>query len=488
MREQPDDHAGPDDEPAGTDPGEKLLDGFYPYRRRFPVHRHLAAEGLDRQDIIDQVAAMADAEDELGDTGRVSGSLYHGGHDHYAFLTEVYGRFAHANVLQRDMYPSATKFEAEIVAMTAAMLHGEAVADHHAGEQVCGVLTSGGTESLMNPLLVYREWGRAHKGVTEPEIIIPVTAHVALDKGAHYFGMKVHHAPLTDAYVVDVDWVADHITPNTVALVGSAGNYAHGLVDPIEALSDLALEHDLGLHVDGCLGGFILPWGDRLGYPIPRFDFRVPGVTSISADTHKFGYSLKGTSVLLYRNQELRQHQYFTYPDWPGGLYLSPGMSGSRSGGLIAAAWAAMVALGEDGYLEAAEAIFSTAATLRAAVEAQPGLRVIGDPSFLVAFASDEVDIFHVNDELTTRGWRLNGLQLPPALHFCVTLPNTRPGVVEAFAEDLAAAVDYAHHPRRPEPRSGALYGLSGTPAGNEAVNAVLAGAIDAMYALPPEG
>ena len=216
----------------------------------------------------------------MANAGRVSGSIYHGGHDHYRFLTEAYGLFAHANVLQRDMYPSATKLEGEIVAMTASLLHGDAVAEHHPGEEVCGVVTFGGTESLINPMLVYRERGRVEKGITEPEVIIPVTAHVALQKAAHMLGIRLIQAPVRDDWRADVDWMRDHVTPNTVAIVGSAGNYPHGLIDPIEEMSALALEHDLGLHVDGCMGGFILPWAERLGYPIPVFDFRLPGVTS----------------------------------------------------------------------------------------------------------------------------------------------------------------------------------------------------------------
>src|SRR2546429_5153332 len=295
---------------------------------------------------------MAGEEDRIGERGRVSGSIYHGNHDHCRFPTRAFELFAHANVLQRDMCPGATKREAEIVAMTASLLH--------AGPEVAGVITSGGTESLINPMLVYRERGRVERGITRPEVILPVTAHVALLKAAHLLGITPVRAPLRDDWLVDVDWVRDHVTPDTVALVGSAGNYPHGLVDPIEELSEIAQEHDLGLHVDGCLGGFILPWGERLGLPIPRFDFRVPGVTSISADTHKYGYALKGTSVLLYRDAGLRRYQYFNYPDWQGGIYLSPGLAGSRSGGLIAATWAAMVTLGERGYLEIADRIFRT--------------------------------------------------------------------------------------------------------------------------------
>ncbi len=461
---------------ADEDDGGPLID-FYPYRARFKTYERLPSEGRDRKSILDELGTMAGEEDRIADLGHVSGSIYHGGHDHYAFLTEAFRLFAHANVLQRDMYPSATKLEAEIVAMTAAMLHAEVA---------CGVVTFGGTESLINPMLVYRDRGRAEKGITEPEVIIPITAHVALEKAGHLLGIKILKAPLTSEWTVDVDWVREHVTKHTVALVGSAANYAHGLIDPIEDLGRIALEHDLGLHVDGCLGGFILPWGERLGYDIPKFDFRVPGVTSISADTHKYGYALKGTSVLLYKNSELRKYQYFNFTDWPGGIYFSPGLSGSRSGGVVAATWAAMVSLGERGYLEVAKGIFETAATIRRGVEAIPELEVIGNPTFLVAFRSPELNIYHVNDHLIARGWRLNALQLPAALHFCVTRPNTAPGVAEAFLADLYAAVDYAKHPSRAEPKSGALYGLGGSPAGNEILNTLFTAALDAMYEVAP--
>ena len=462
-----------------------LID-FYPYRDRFRTYHRLEPEPRSRESILAELGAMAEEEDRLGDAGHVSGSIYHGGHDHYDFLTEAYRLFAHANVLQRDMYPSATKLEAEIVAMTASMLHAEAVPDHHPGEEACGVVTFGGTESLINPMLAYRDRGRAEKGITEPEVIMPVTAHPALDKAAHLLGIKLLKAPLRDDWRADVEWMRAHVTKNTVALVGSAANYAHGLVDPIEELSEIALEHDLGLHVDGCLGGFILPWGERLGHPIPRFDFRVPGVTSISADTHKYGYALKGTSVLLYRSSNLRKYQYFTFPDWPGGIYFSPGLSGSRSGGIVAATWAAMVSFGEEGYLEVARGIFDTAARIRAGIDAIPELEVIGDPSFLVAFRSPDLDVYHVNDHLIARGWRLNGLHLPAALHFCVTRPNTAPGVAEAFLADLAEAVEYARHPARPSPRSGALYGLGGTPEENQILDLLTVAALDAMYEVAP--
>ena len=447
---------------------------LHPYTGRYEVFTEMPEKGVPREDILAELATMAGEEDRKGDSGRVSGSIYSGDHEHYAFLTEAFRLFAHANVLQRDMYPSATKFEAEIVAMTASMLHGD--------DQTVGVVTSGGTESLMNPMLVYREWARDTKNITAPEVIMPVTAHPALDKGAHYFGIRMIHAPVTDDYTVDVDFVRDHITPNTVALIGTAGTYPHGLVDPITELAALAAEHDLGLHVDGCLGGFILPWGKELGYAIPDFDLSVPGVTSISADTHKYGYALKGSSVLLYRPKTLRKYQYFMMAGWPGGNYASPGMSGSRSGGIIAATWASMVSLGREGYLRIAQDLFATGAKIKDAVRAVPELKLFGEPTFNIAFRSDVVDIFHVNDHLASKGWRMNGLQRPPALHFCVTRPNTQPGVAEAFAADLRDAVEYAKDPPQPQPRSGAAYGAGGTEMPRDQVQAGMIKYLDAMH------
>jgi len=439
--------------------GEEIVDFLYPYRNRYETHRRLPETGVDQERLLAMVGEMSEREDAAAREGKISGSLYHGGEEHFAFLAEVYRHFAHMNVLQRDMYPSATKFEGEIISMALGLLNGDA-ADAE-GDAPCGVLTSGGSESLISAMLVYRERGRA-RGISEPEVVMPTTAHVALLKGAHYLGVKAVRVPVGDDFRADVDAMAAAIGPRTVALVGSAGTYPHGVIDPIAELSELALEHEVGLHVDGCLGGFILPWAERLEHEVPRWDFRLPGVTSISADTHKYGYAPKGTGVLLYRNPQLRHHQYFVSTDWPGGIYASPGFAGSRSGGLIAATWAAMVSLGESGYLRLAEGILATAAALRETVDSIPELQAFGRSPFMVAFGSSELDIWHVNDALQDRGWRMNGCQLPAGLHFCVTRPNTLPGVAEAFAADLHEAVAYAKDPPSTPPRSGALYGSGG--------------------------
>lgn len=461
---------------------------LHPYAGRFEVHPVLPEQGVPREQLLAELSTMAHEEDQRADAGRVSGSIYSGDHDHYAFLAEAFEHFAHANVLQRDMYPSATKMEAEIIAMTADLLHGDAVGDGHT---TGGLVTSGGTESLVAAMLAYREWGRTERGIDRPQIIMPVTGHPAMSKAFHWFGIDAVMAPVTDEFTVDLDFVRDHIGPDTVALVGTAGTYPHGIIDPIPQLGELALEHGIGLHVDGCLGGFILAWADELGYPVTPFDLAVPGVTSMSADTHKYGFAFKGTSVLLFRPLSLRRHQYSFVQGWPGGMYTSPSLSGSRSGGLIAATWAAMLNLGRAGYRAIAGDIFRTAEEVKDAVRRHDELALIGDSRFMAAFradphADDPIDIFHVNDELTNRGWRMNGLQLPPALHFCITRPNTQPGVSEAFAADLAAAVAYARTPPAPLPRSGAMYGSGGRAVDPARAVAGMASFLDAVHEVGP--
>ena len=237
--------------------------------------------------------------------------------------------------------------------------------------------------------------------------------------------------------------------------------------------------------MDGCLGGFILPWIEKLGYAIPPFDFRLPGVTSMSADTHKYGFALKGTSVVLYRNNKLRRHQYFNVPDWPGGLYASPTAAGSRSGGLTAATWASMIYLGEEGYLKAARAIMAVADKIKQGIQGMPELTLIGEPTFVISFRSEEVDVYHINDFMKARGWRFNVLQLPPALHFCVTMPQTFvAGVAERFLEDLRAGVEYAKTKAGTAAETTALYGLAGTLEGNQQVTELIYGVFDYLYSV----
>ncbi|HEX6167331.1 MAG TPA: aminotransferase class V-fold PLP-dependent enzyme, partial [Acidimicrobiales bacterium] len=309
-------------------------------------------------------------------------------------------------------------------------------------------------------------------------------------KACHVCGVELRTAPIDPGTTtVDVAAVADLIDDQTIAVMGSACNYPYGTIDPIPELGELARQRSVGLHVDGCLGGFILPFGQELGIePIPTFDFRVPGVTSISADTHKYGYAFKGSSTLLFRDKALRNGQYFFVSGWTGGKYMSPGIEGSRSGGLLAATWAAMVQLGRDGYRRYAEAIFATAAQMMDAVRSHPELRIMGSPTFCFSFTSDEFDIYHVNDFMRERGWRFNGQQYPNAIHMAVTRPQTQPGVADAFAADLADAVAHAREHRDEAPFSAAIYGgVDGglTDEADEFIRAAMAGLLDRQSSIP---
>jgi len=458
----------------------------YPYAETHGVNRGMPSEGRSRDSIVKELSEIASAEDTRWETGQCSGTMYCGDHDHYAFMAQVYEKFAHVNALQRDMCPSATRFEGEIIAMTLDMLHGEAVTDTEAA----GMITSGGSGSILHAVLAYREQAREAHGIVQPNFIKPETGHVAFDKACHLVGVELRSVPVDPATgkvnPADIDAACDQ---NTIAMMGSACNYGYGTIDPIEDLGQIALRRGIGLHVDGCLGGFILPWGQELGYDIPLFDYRVPGVTTISADTHKYGYGFKGTSVLTFRDKALRNGQYFYVTDWTGGKYASPGIDGSRSGGLLAATWAAMVSFGREGYMHYAKQIFETAFAMQEAVKSHSELRLIGDPTFCFSFTSDDFSIYHVNDSLASNGWRLNGQQYPDSIHMAVTRPQIREGLVEKWADDLDEAVAYAREHAADTPKSAAVYGgVAGgpTPESDEFIKAIMADMMDKMQALPP--
>jgi sphinganine-1-phosphate aldolase len=448
-----------------------------PYRGRYQAHERLPARGRGRTEVLAELASIAEAERPRWEDGFASGAVYHGGREHIEFLNQVYALFSQGNPLHADLWPSVTKFEAEVVAMTSAMLSGGT----GAAPDACGTVTSGGTESILLAMRTYRDVARATRGITEPEIVLPVTAHAAFDKAAQYFGLRLVKVGVDDDMRADLAAVRSGLTDNTVAVVGSAVQFPHGVADPIEEMAALAAERGAGFHTDACLGGFVLPWAERLGYPVAPFDFRVAGVTSMSCDTHKFGYGAKGTSVLLWRDPDLRDRQYYATTDWTGGLYFSPTFAGSRPGALSAQAWAAMVTIGEDGYLDATRRVLETAAAVRHGVAEIPGLRVLGDPLWVIAFGSDEVGIYDVLDQMARRGWSLNGLQNPPAIHMCVTLRHTRDGVAERFLGDLRACVEAA----RREPGGGLMapvYGMAAVPATKGDVDDILRTYCDVLY------
>jgi len=462
-----------------TDPLAEMQKALSPYNDRVPVHTRLPGFGTPRATVLEQIELMAEAEKERWSSGRSSGAVYQGDEEHIAFLNKVYALQSQNNPLHLDIWPSGRKFEAEIVAMTASML-GAGSTD---GDFV-GTVTSGGTESILLAMKSYRDHARVTRGIDKPNIVTTTTSHVAFDKAAQYFEIDLRRIETAEDGTADVAGMEAAIDENTIALVASAPSFPYGTIDPIEELGEIALARGIGLHSDCCLGGFVLPWAVKLGYVVPEFDFRVPGVTSISCDTHKYGYAAKGTSVVLYRHNELRHHQYFAATDWPGGLYASPTFAGSRPGGLSAACWAALVSIGEDGYLQATRAILQAAEKIKAGLRQFGELEVIGDPLFCIAFRScdEELDIFRVLDAMGERGWSLNGLHKPAAVHICTTLRHTQPGVAEQFLVDLRAAVDEVRANPASEGGMAPIYGMAASLPDRSVVSEFLKVYIDMWF------
>ncbi|CAE6430482.1 unnamed protein product [Rhizoctonia solani] len=452
------------------------------------IVRHLALPAQGRtMEWIDTEMAKMDKECGGGDTwkqGKLSGAVYHGGDDMEEILVNAFKRYVVSNPLHPDVFPAVRKMEAEVVAMCLRMYN------HPNG---AGTTTSGGTESILMSCKTHREWARDVKGITEPEMIIPVTAHAAFDKAGKYFGIKIHHIPV-DPYTrqVDIKHVRRAINPNTIMLVGSAVNFPDGCMDDIEALGALAKRYHVGLHVDCCLGSFIVPFLEKLGYDAPRFDFRVDGVTAISCDTHKYGFAPKGSSVIMYRSADLRRYQYYLNPGWTGGVYASPSMSGSRPGSLIAGAWAAMQYMGQrdrSGYEASCRDIVECRKKIESAIrENIPELRVLGKPvASVVAFAAAEtpegknLNVLEVGDTMSHRGWHLNALSNPASVHIACTRLTVP--MADQFIADLKDCVAEAKGKPAGKGNMVALYGLGNSSAVGPALVSRLATMfLDTLY------
>ena len=395
----------------------------------------LPLQGMSPQAVLDELRARR-GNDVDWRGGRTFSLVYYAGEQVMQLLHDAYAMFMAENGLSPMAFPSLRDMENEVVAMTASMLHG--------GEAAAGSMTSGGTESIFMAMKTARQWARKHKPeIAKPKIVAPVTAHPAFVKSAHYLDMRIEFTPSRDDWRADPEAMAAAIDDDTVILVGSAICYPYGVVDPIEEIATLADERDILMHVDGCLGGFMLPFVSKLGYEVPVWDFRAKGVTSISADVHKYGYAAKGASTVTYRDAELRKLQFYAFPDWPGGIYVTPTMAGARPGGAVAAAWAVMHHLGEEGYMELAKAAMDATRTIRDGIDSIDGLRVMGRPHMTVfAFDSDEVDVFTLGSKMDARGWHLDRNQFPAALHMMVTPAHA--DVADELLSDLRAATDEA--------------------------------------------
>uniref|UniRef100_A0A672GZE8 sphinganine-1-phosphate aldolase n=1 Tax=Salarias fasciatus TaxID=181472 RepID=A0A672GZE8_SALFA len=434
--------------------------------------RELPSKGLSQSQVMEKIKEYETLNDVKWEKGCVSGAVYWGDETLTKLLVKVYGDFAWSNPLHPDIFPSVRKMEAEVVRMSCTLFHG--------GPNSCGTVTSGGTESILMACKAYRDMAY-ERGVKYPEILAPVSVHAAFDKAAHYFGMKLVHIPLDKKTMkVDVKAMRRAISRNTAMLVCSAPQFPHGIMDPIEEVAKLAVRYSLPLHVDACLGGFLIVFMAKAGYTLAPFDFRVKGVTSISADTHKYGYAPKGSSVILYSDKTYRQYQYFVAPDWQGGIYASPSVAGSRPGGIIAACWATMMHMGENGYVDATRKIINTLTEICKI----KGVFVFGDPEVsVVAIGSDVFDIFRLSNALTSKGWNLNTLQYPSSIHICCTVLHTQPGVADRFIQDVKEQVAVImKNPSEKTTGMGAIYGMAQSIPDRSMVTEISRGFLDCLY------
>ncbi|XP_017279775.1 sphingosine-1-phosphate lyase 1 isoform X2 [Kryptolebias marmoratus] len=438
--------------------------------------KELPSKGLSQSQVMDKIKEYQTLNDVQWERGCVSGAVYWGDESLTKLLVKVYGDFAWSNPLHPDIFPGVRKMEAEVVRMSCTLFHG--------GPGSCGTVTSGGTESILMACKAYRDMAYERK-VKYPEILAPVSVHAAFDKAAHYFGMRLVHIPLDKKTMkVDVKAMRRAISKNTAMLVCSAPQFPHGIMDPVEEVAKLAVRYNVPLHVDACLGGFLIVFMDKAGFPLAPFDFRVEGVTSISADTHKYGYAPKGSSVILYKDIKYRQYQYFVAPDWQGGIYASPCIAGSRPGGIIAACWATMMYMGENRYVDATRKIVSTARKIKTEIRKVKGVFVFGDPEVsVVAIGSDDFDIFRLSNALTSKGWNLNTLQFPSSIHLCCTVLHTQPGVADRFIQDVREQVGIImKNPKEKTTGMGAIYGMAQTIPDRSLVTEISRGFLDCLY------
>lgn len=436
----------------------------------------LPAQGLTQKQVLDSIRQYQTLNEVQWTKGKVSGAVYWGDEKLTELLVKVYGEFAWSNPLHPDIFPGVRKMEAEVVRMACTLFNG--------GPESCGTVTSGGTESILMACKAYRDLAY-QRGIKHPEIIAPVSVHAAFDKAAHYFGMKLIQIPLEKKTMkVDVKAMKRAISKNTAMLVCSAPQFPHGIMDPIVEVGKLAERYNIPFHVDACLGGFLIVFMEKAGFKLEPFDFRIKGVTSISADTHKYGYAPKGSSVVLYSDKKYRHYQYFVAPDWQGGIYASPSMAGSRPGGIIAACWATMMHMGENGYVDATRKVVQTTRTIAAGLRKIEGMFVFGNPEVsVVAIGSDVFDVFRLSNALTSKGWNLNTLQFPSSIHICVTMRHTMAGVAEHFINDVKEEVAIImKNPKEKTTGMGAIYGMAQTIPDRSLVTEISCGFLDCLY------
>src|SRR5690625_1511796 len=360
---------------------------------------------------------------------------------------EAYKMYDDHNGLDFTVFPSLLKLENEIIGEIAELFSEDP-------ETVAGTFTSGGTESIILAVKAARDYARVHKpSIKHPEIVLPSTAHAAFHKAAHYLDITTVIVPVDSGFRVDPSVVAQHINENTIMIVGSSVNYSHGVSDPIEALGEVALKNDIWLHVDACIGGFILAYFNQLGHETTKFDFSVPGVSSLSIDLHKYAFVPKGASAILYRNKQLRKHQFYTCTNWTGYPVINTTIQSTKSGGPLAACWATLRYIGQDGYKKLVGQILRTKQKMIYKFDQIEDLYILGEPeASLIAFGSDTIDLFQLADEMRKEGWFVQvqpgNETFEPSIHLTITPVSEE--IVDSFFIQLTKAIQHTkNHPRQ---------------------------------------
>ncbi|MFH4979344.1 hypothetical protein AB6A40_006053 [Gnathostoma spinigerum] len=459
---------------------DDLEEYVHKYDEKKEFYKFLPERGLFPDDIIHEAKLYSHMSDIDVYSGHVSGVVYSEvDEQHLKVMEEIFSDYCYSNLLRPDLFPGCRKMEAEVVRMVCSLYNG--------GPTACGAFTSGGTESVLLACLAYRN--RAYeKGIRHPEIVVPVTAHAAFDKAADLFNLRIVHVPVTENQKADVGAIKRAINRETCLLVASAPSFPSGTVDNIEAICELGRRYNLPVHVDACHGGFLLPFMERCGYRIPPYDFRVAGVSSISCDTQKHGCAPTGSSLILYRETSLLHYQYCCKSEWPGGIYSTPTLLGSRNGAFAALTWATMLYYGWDGFAERTRRIIEAARRIHDAFKESQYVEVLGEPELsTIAFVSKKFNVYALHDRLLTLGWNLHPLQHPAAIHVCVTINHTKDGVIDSFIQDFnIACEDVMKNPfLTEESRTAAIYGMAANVPDKSLIDEVSQIYLDTCYATP---
>jgi sphinganine-1-phosphate aldolase len=395
------------------------------------MRQPLPQTGTDWTELKGRMADYATGDVRWRD-GKTAVYVFNAGPEIERVQKEAYALFMSENGLGPMAFPSLKRMEEEVVGFGLALLHGP--------DEASGAITSGGTDSITMAMKAARDYARKAKGIAGPlNIVIPRSAHPAFDKAAAVMEIEVRRTSLKD-YLADPAAIAAATDASTVMIVGSAPNFPYGLIDPIAALSDLAVARDLWLHVDACVGGYIAPFVRMNGGDIPPFDFELPGVRSISADLHKYGYCAKGASTVFFRSAELQKFMIFDFKDWPGGRMVTPTLAGTRPGGAISAAWAVMNFLGVEGYRAKQGLVTKARETIQAGAEAL-GFAVMGRPQLgLIAFGHPEANCLAIWARLRERGWFTSLTTEPPGLHLMLSPFHAQ--VADTYLADLSWALE----------------------------------------------